>query len=284
MDLDISPTQDHLLEALKRASSQNTEILKPAETQLREWEIQPGFYTALLNIISTHNLDLNIRWIAVLYMKNGIDRYWRRNAPNAISEEEKIVIKQGLISSFNEPVNQIATQRAVLVSKIARIDCPREWSELLPTLLQAVLSTDSIVQHRALLTLHHVIKAISSKRLAGDRRLFQDFSNNVYNFILDLWNTFSDLFINNICHNENVDLTIANLEKALLTLKILRKLTVFGFYKPHENSNCMNFLKIIFEKAKGALECRKQLKGKEFMSWNCVKNILITRQKCSYRY
>lgn len=54
--------------------------------------------------------------------KNGVDRYWRRNAPNAVTDEEKQKLRQGLLSTniFNEPVAQIATQQAVLISKIAR--------------------------------------------------------------------------------------------------------------------------------------------------------------------
>lgn len=54
--------------------------------------------------------------------KNGVDRYWRRNAPNAITEEEKLKLRQGLLTTniFSEPVVQIATQQAVLISKIAR--------------------------------------------------------------------------------------------------------------------------------------------------------------------
>lgn len=55
----------------------------------------------------------------------------------------------------------------MLIAKVARLDCPKEWPELFPTLLQAVENSDSIIQHRSLLTLHHVVKAISSKRLAG---------------------------------------------------------------------------------------------------------------------
>lgn len=87
---------------------------------------------------------------------------------SAISEAEKQTLRQGLISNFSEPINQIATQLAVLVSKVARIDWPKEWPELFPTLMQAIESSNSIVQHRSLLTLHHVVKAISSKRLAGN--------------------------------------------------------------------------------------------------------------------
>lgn len=70
-----------VLEVLNRATSQDTSVLKPAEQQLKEWETQPGFYSILQAIFSNHSIDVNVRWLAVLYFKNGIDRYWRRTAP-----------------------------------------------------------------------------------------------------------------------------------------------------------------------------------------------------------
>lgn len=36
-----------VLEALHNACSQNADILKPAEKQLQDWEIHPGFYSVL---------------------------------------------------------------------------------------------------------------------------------------------------------------------------------------------------------------------------------------------
>jgi hypothetical protein len=45
--MNTASTQDIVIEVLQRASSQNPEVLKPAEAKLREWETQPGFYTAL---------------------------------------------------------------------------------------------------------------------------------------------------------------------------------------------------------------------------------------------
>ena len=27
-----------------------------------------------------HSVDVNVRWLAVVYLKNGVDRYWRNNA------------------------------------------------------------------------------------------------------------------------------------------------------------------------------------------------------------
>lgn len=86
---------------------------------------------------------------------------------SALLEGEKHNIRQGLLSNFSEPINQIAVQWAALVAKVARLDCPVEWPQLFPTLIQAVESVDTLVQQRALLVLHHVVKALSSKRLAG---------------------------------------------------------------------------------------------------------------------
>lgn len=37
-----------VLDTLNRATSQDTEVLKPAEKKLQEWEIEPGFYSVLL--------------------------------------------------------------------------------------------------------------------------------------------------------------------------------------------------------------------------------------------
>lgn len=172
--MDTTSAVPVVLETLRNACCQNADILKPAEKQLQSWETQPGFYTILSEIFCNHSIDTNVRWLAVLYCKNGVDRYWRRNAPNAIAEEEKDSLKVRLLSNFNEPVPQIATQLAVLIAKIARYDCPRNWSQLLPTLFEAVRHPEDLLQQRALLVLHHVTKTIASKRLASDRKLFED--------------------------------------------------------------------------------------------------------------
>lgn len=46
--MDIEGPETWILDILQRASSQNPDILKPAEAKLREWEKQPGFYSTLL--------------------------------------------------------------------------------------------------------------------------------------------------------------------------------------------------------------------------------------------
>ncbi|KAJ7409525.1 Importin-11 [Willisornis vidua] len=216
--MDLNSASAVVLRVLTQATSQDTALLKPAEEQLKQWETQPGFYSVLLNIFTNHSLDVNVRWLAVLYFKNGIDRYWRRVAPHALSEEEKTTLRAGLITNFNEPVNQIATQISVLIAKVARVDCPRQWPELIPTLVESVKVQDDLQQHRALLTFYHVTKTLSSKRLAADRKLFYDLTTSIYSFACSLWNHHTDSFLQQI-YAGNEGAAANSLERTLLSLK-----------------------------------------------------------------
>uniref|UniRef100_A0A2I2Z3D4 Importin-11 n=1 Tax=Gorilla gorilla gorilla TaxID=9595 RepID=A0A2I2Z3D4_GORGO len=258
VSMDLNSASTVVLQVLTQATSQDTAVLKPAEEQLKQWETQPGFYSVLLNIFTNHTLDINVRWLAVLYFKHGIDRYWRRVAPHALSEEEKTTLRAGLITNFNEPINQIATQIAVLIAKVARLDCPRQWPELIPTLIESVKVQDDLRQHRALLTFYHVTKTLASKRLAADRKLFYDLASGIYNFACSLWNHHTDTFLQQVSSGNEAAI-LSSLERTLLSLKVLRKLTVNGFVEPHKNMEVMGFLHGIFERLKQFLECSRSI-------------------------
>lgn len=103
-----------------------------------------------------------------------------------------------LTEAFREPVPQVAIQMAVLIGSISRFDYPSDWIEvifechsiivknncvndnfqLMPRLNEIVNSMDSMQQHRGLLILQQVVKALASKRLLNDRRVFK-----VQNFV-----------------------------------------------------------------------------------------------------
>ncbi|CAK1542031.1 unnamed protein product [Leptosia nina] len=266
-----------VLDTLNRATSQDTEILKPAEKKLKEWEIEPGFYSVLLNILSNHSVDINVRWLAVMCFKNGVDRYWRRNAPNAITEDEKIKLRQGLLNSniLSEPITQIATQEAVLIAKIARFDCPTNWTNLVPDLIGALKAPQPLVQHRSLLIFHHVVKALASKRLPADKGTFQELTSSVYGFILNIWHENTELFLQHIQEGAATELITEPLEKALLCLRMLRKLTVLGFKRAHESQDAVAFLNVVFDRAKSSLECRKLLKGRGIYPLELCEKFII---------
>ncbi|OXB62518.1 hypothetical protein ASZ78_013207, partial [Callipepla squamata] len=272
--MDLNSASSIVLQVLTQATSQDTAVLKPAEEQLKQWETQPGFYSVLLNIFTNHALDVNVRWLAVLYFKNGIDRYWRRVAPHALSEEEKTTLRAGLIANFNEPVNQIATQISVLIAKVARVDCPRQWPELIPTLLESVKVQDDLRQHRALLTFYHVTKTLASKRLAADRKLFYDLASGIYSFACSLWNHHTDTFLQQACTG-NEAAASNSLERTLLSLKVLRKLTVHGFVEPHRNVEVMGFLHALFERLKQFLECSRNIRAGNVCRDRLEKTIIL---------
>lgn len=77
--MDTTSPQYMVFQALEFACSQDTVQLKQAEAKLAEWETEPGFYTTLLRIFSDHSFPVNVRWMAAVYFKNGINKYWRRN-------------------------------------------------------------------------------------------------------------------------------------------------------------------------------------------------------------
>uniref|UniRef100_A0A672Z8F8 Importin-11 n=1 Tax=Sphaeramia orbicularis TaxID=375764 RepID=A0A672Z8F8_9TELE len=267
--MDMDSASSVVLQALTQATSQDTAVLKPAEEQLRQWETQPGFYSVLLNIFNNHMLDVNVRWLAVLYFKNGIDRYWRRVAPHALSEEEKTSLRAGLITNFNEPVNQIATQIAVLIAKVARLDCPRQWPELIPILLESVKGQDGLQQHRALLTFYHVTKTLASKRLAQDRRLFQDLASGIYSFACSLWSHHTDCFLQQIYARDEAA-ALSSLERTLLSLKEIKLYLTLFSYPPFQG-----FLNAVFERLKQFLECCRQVGPESTCREKLEKTIIL---------
>ena len=63
-------------------------------------------------------------------------------------------------------------QIAVVFAKIARVDYPQHWPTLIDDLLAALTGSDALKRRRGYLVLHHVLKELSSKRLAADQRNF----------------------------------------------------------------------------------------------------------------
>ena len=78
---------------------------------------------------------------------------------------------------------QFAVLLALVFAKIARIDYPRFWPSLVDDLLAVTAEGDGLRRRRAYLVLHHVLKELSSKRLAADQRTFAEvgFLPHTYN-------------------------------------------------------------------------------------------------------
>uniref|UniRef100_A0A1B0GAA7 Importin N-terminal domain-containing protein n=1 Tax=Glossina morsitans morsitans TaxID=37546 RepID=A0A1B0GAA7_GLOMM len=280
--MDVLPASPELMvcQALRAATDTNAEVVRKAEAQLNEWESQSGFFLTLTRLCLlpsnatsaeaaiNQQLESNVRWMAAVYLKNGINKYWRRGTRHELPSEEKQQIRNLLLGHFaNEHVPQVALQIAVLMARIARIDCPTEWPELLPDLLkrlEAFVSNSSseIFQTNQpqllLLTLHHVIKSLASRRMMSDQRVFEELTVNIFQFIFQLWDTHINLFFHQL--KEAPLGAKTTLERSVLCARLLRKLTIYGFNKPQKSEICLRFVESLFERLKQCLNCRYELR------------------------
>ncbi|XP_075486233.1 uncharacterized protein LOC142525826 isoform X1 [Primulina tabacum] len=213
-------------------------IRKPAEDALAQFESRPGFCSCLMEIIAAKDLvsQTDVRLLASVYFKNSINRYWRhRRDSTGISNEEKIYLRQKLLSHLREENYQIAATLSVLISKIARIDYPREWSDLFSTLAQQLQSADLLTSHRIFMILFRTLKELSTKRLTSDQRTFAEIASLFFDYSWHLWQT----DVQNILHGFsllaqsaselNQDDLYLTCERWFLCSKIIRQLIISGF-------------------------------------------------------
>lgn len=81
----------------------------------------------------------------------------------------------------------------------------------------------------------------------------------MYPCIFQLWNQYTQSFFQSLDENANVEQSYAHLEKALLTQRILRKLTIYGVTDPTQFEPCANFMNSIIPCLNKILEYRFRL-------------------------
>ncbi|XP_034104370.1 importin-11 [Drosophila nasuta] len=267
--------------ALQGAANPNHEIVQKAEAQLSEWEQQAGFFPILAKLSMKLASDIDapsetlsdavkVRWMAAVYLKNGIERYWRHNSRLELVPEQKQEIRDILLQHYSaEDVPQVALQVAVLLSKIARIDC---WPELLPTLMKQ-LQACSVAgeapatpllaqqQHRTLIVLHYVIKALASRRIMAEKRAFEELAGQIFRYMAwDIWATLTTRFLQ-LVKTDTEAQAHSCLQRAYIAMRTLRKLVVYGCgSKPYKSTDHMNFIEQLFERLRQCLELRYELR------------------------
>ncbi|KAG0325096.1 hypothetical protein BGZ99_001062 [Dissophora globulifera] len=227
--------RDALLAVLAEAASQEQVRMQSAVTQLKQWETTPQFHATLQDIFYDKSLDTNIRWQAIIYFKNGIDKFWRKTAAHAITPEEKAAIRSRLLTALDEEQKPLATQNAVLTSKIARWDFPLEWPDLLSTILSIVREATAneadargrLIQQRSLYTLHLVVKGLISKTLASARKQFQLAAPEIFTNVVNIYVHYVDLLF--ASSTTNIESLSGYLESSHMALKCLRRVVVHGF-------------------------------------------------------
>jgi hypothetical protein len=216
-----------LLALLDLASSDNENKRKHAENRIGEMERIPNYWVNLLQIYFESSVNQKIRMLAIICLKNGVTKYWRKSAIGAIPENEKQIIRQLFMSNFSETQKQLSSQKALVISMIARFDFPLDWPDLLSGLIPLVEQSfsqnpDVNTQLNTLYTLHLCMKQIATKALPSARKCLRDVTPNIFHFMHTLFKNRIQFFFELQISESNFHVLNIALSIARISLKCMR--------------------------------------------------------------
>ncbi|SCV05757.1 LANO_0H14510g1_1 [Lachancea nothofagi CBS 11611] len=237
-----------LAQVLEQASDPRhagLQVQKLAEQQLKAWSAQKGYHYLLQSIYLDLSCPLNVRWLAIIQFKNGVDRHWRSTRVNAIGKEEKTSIRARLFDLIDESNNQLCIQNSQATARIARLDFPSEWPNLFEQLEQLLANEsiwrDNVKIYNLLLIMNQVVKILATARIGRCRPAMQSKTPLVFPLMV---RTYLKAF-NEWTTAENVDEdSLAQIQVSYIALKVLRRLTVEGYESPHREEPVREFLQI----------------------------------------
>ena len=245
-------TDQTLFHVLKSATSNDQQQIKSGAQQLQNWEKSPGFYSSLQSLLLNKSLPFEVRYLSVIQLKNGIDKYWRKTATNAIKKDEKDLIRsRSLESGINEPDRRLALQISIVVAKITRHEYPHDWPDVLDSILVQLQPSlgctfSSLPISRTLLILLYIIKELSTAKLQRSRASLQSAAPNIVKVLASVyvervktWITFLT------AGGDDEGGALESIEVSLLALQILRRLIVSGYDFPNRHAEIQDIWRIL---------------------------------------
>ncbi|MCJ1476334.1 hypothetical protein MMC13_005000 [Lambiella insularis] len=236
-----------LVNTLIRASSANQQQVQTGTQQLQNWEREPGLYSSLQSVFIETSLPLEVRYLSAIQLKNGIDKYWRKTASNAIGRDEKILIRSRCLESgISELDHRLAIQNALLIAKITRFEFPHDWPDVLLSIAQYLRSTsqpDANPQRlsRTLLILLHIIKELSTARLQRSRSSLQSAAPEVFQVLAQIYIDKVQIWMQSLQSTGDREVSSRDIENSLIALRVLRRLTVAGYEFPNRSKEVQAF-------------------------------------------
>ena len=250
---ETNPLNHHnLLDTLTRAASSDQQQIQVGTQQLQNWERQARYHSSLQDVLLNTSLPFEVRYLSAIQLKNGIDKYWRKTASNAISKEEKTVIRSRCLDSIlNEPDHRLALQISLVMAKIARFEFPHDWPDAFSSVmrhLRSALHAESNLLHlpRALLALLYMIKELASGKLQRMRVNLQSASPEIFEPLLGIYVDRVQRWMDPLQHASAASHdTMTYMEQSLLSLRVMRRLLIFGYENHNRHAEVCNFWSLI---------------------------------------
>lgn len=250
---EASPLTDQtLFHVLQSASSSDQQQVKSGTQQLQNWEKSPGFYSSLQSLLLNSALPFEVRYLSIIQLKNGIDKYWRKTALNAIKKDEKNLIRsRSLGSGIDEPDRRLALQISIVIAKITRYEYPHDWPDVLDSILEQLQPSsgsppNSLPLSRTLLILLYIVKELSTAKLQRSRASLQSAAPNIIRVVgyiyvgrVKTWITFLRTGGN------DGGGALESIEISLLALQVLRRLIISGYEFPNRHAEIRDIWSIL---------------------------------------
>ncbi|POS75921.1 hypothetical protein DHEL01_v205688 [Diaporthe helianthi] len=230
-------TMQELCKALEAATSMDNSQRQAAGKQLTTWETQQGYFPSLQSIFLDKSIPREIRFLAIIQIKNGIDKYWRHVAKNAMSPNDKAIIRSRLFQgTLGEEDRAFALHNALATAKVLRIDYPDSWPDALPSiidLLRTYKNGDQILLGGALLILLRVVKELGTARMRKSQTALQSVTPEIVYLLGEIYTErtalWTEWLANGRGDEDDADLAM---QSSLLAAKILRRLLILGYENP----------------------------------------------------
>ncbi|CAG8878417.1 unnamed protein product [Penicillium nalgiovense] len=223
----LSP--QNVLNTLVLAASSSQQQVQTGTKQLQNWEKQGMYYSFLQDVFLDHSVPNEVRYLAIIQLKNGIDKYWRKTAPNAIKPEEKEHIKtRALAAGIAEPAPLLALHNSLMIAKIMRFEFPHDWPDAISYIISSLRSSvqpgaNPLQLPRTLLILLQIIKELSTARIQRTRHNLQSASPEIFQLL-------GSIYVDKIDHWGRY-----------WTRVVLRRLIIAGFEHPSRSQEVQGF-------------------------------------------
>ncbi|KAH8681548.1 putative importin beta-5 subunit [Xylariales sp. PMI_506] len=181
--------EDQLVQVLSNTQSSAEGPRKQAELDLKHAQTNPAFPISLANIGSHTAISTEIRQAALTTLRQFIERNWSGESDDGpvipisdqVKEQVRNVVLELALSADEE--RKIKTGASYAVGKIANVDFPDQWPNLLPTLLNIIPTGSQGQLHGALKVLHDLV----DESLSDDQffSMAQDIVKVVYDVALN---------------------------------------------------------------------------------------------------
>jgi hypothetical protein len=194
------------------------------------------------------SLPLEPRFQAVLQLKNGIDKYWRLYAhvKTGIKPEEKSLIRSRLFQgTIDEEDDRLAKNNAFVVAKIVRIDYPTDWPDALSNIIELLRSSRTGNQRHLYGTLQillQVVKELGTARLRRSQTALQSVTPEMVHLLSEIYSERSAQGISFLASGQGAEQdSYLAMMISLNALKILRRLVIVGYERPHGDETVQKF-------------------------------------------